>query len=165
MDDLQNYMLVFHKSIICKKWLKVEFNLELTFQAVANIFRVELTVMSTLGKAGKLKSPRNVPFSRGCVQRFEEKQCERYVVVEPNDIYDFRIDMSIANEKDTLLLIESAQPSENEDSAEDLTLQKSNQTHKEGTLNCILENGTVKVVVIIIIAMIFIIFKLFTLAK
>ena len=63
---------------------------ELTLRAVANVFNVEIAVVSTLGEdAMAIMSPvSNAPLARFTIGHFAEGQGDHYVVIEPDNIHE-----------------------------------------------------------------------------
>ena len=101
---------------------------EATLRAVANLFIVEITVVSTLGEdAMAIMSPvTNAPLTRFEIGHFAEGQGDHYVVLEPDNIYETNDTQSQdeeCNVQDDLYLEES--------------LEAKNYAHQNGNFFCI----------------------------
>ena len=101
---------------------------ELTLRAVANLFNIEITVVSTHGEDPMaMASPvSNAPLTRFTVGHFAEGQADHYVVLKPDNIHEINDTQSQdeeCNVQDELYPDES--------------LESKNSSHQNGNFLCI----------------------------
>ena len=87
---LEKFVAVPWSSFIQQLRKSVTFGDEVTLRAVANLFNVEITVVSTLGEdALAIMSPvSNAPGTRFATEHFAKGRGDHYVVLEPDNIHE-----------------------------------------------------------------------------